>query len=119
MFEGREIQKIISGHHARNASLRSVFLEKKVDLGQLWPIDCHFWTSSEEDAIDLGAVLKAQGFEILRQNPASSPTNSGRWNLETRVRQSIELTMRDEFTEHIAKIADAHKGVYDGWGTTV
>ena len=119
MAENKTIEEIISGHEARNASLRRVFSEKEVDLAESRQIECHFWTRGREDALGLSESLKSRGFEILTQRPAAIAGDQGRWNLEAAVRQSIDLTMRPEFTDELVRLADSHSGLYDGWGTCV
>jgi hypothetical protein len=119
MVEKKTIEEIISGHESRNASLRHLFLEKKVDLTEPRQIECHFWTWSRKDAAELSESLKSRGFEILTQSPAAIAGDPGRWNLEAAVRQSIDLTIRREFTDELARLADSHGGVYDGWGTSI
>jgi hypothetical protein len=119
MTEKKTIEEIISGHEVRNASLRQVFLEKKVDLTEPRKIDCHFWIWSRSDAAELAESLKSRGFEILAQRPAAKAGDPSRWNLEAAVRQSIDLTMRPEFTDELVRLADSHSGIYDGWGTSI
>ena len=119
MIEKKTIEETISGHEARNASLRQVFLEKNVDLTEPRKIECHFWTWSRNDAAELAESLKSRGFEILTQRPVAIAGDSSRWNLEAAVRQSIDLTMRREFTDEFVRLADFHNGLYDGWGTCV
>jgi hypothetical protein len=115
----KTIEEIISGHEARNASLRGVFLEKGVDLTEPRQIECHFWTWSAKDADALAEALKNRSFELLALRPAAIAGDPDRWNVEAAIRQSIDLTMRREFIDELARLADAHNGVYDGWGTRV
>ncbi len=115
----KRIEEIISGHEARNSSLRNFFLEKNVDLAEPRKIECHFWSWSGEDAANLAEALKRRGFEILTEHPAAIPRDPNRWNVEAAVRQSIDLTMRREFTDELVRLADFHKGLYDGWGTRI
>jgi hypothetical protein len=119
MAERKTIDEVIAGHEARNASLRRVFSQKQIDLMEPRRIECHFWTRSRKGATELGEALKTRGFEILRQNRAATRGDAGQWNLEAAVRQSIDLTIRREFTDELVKLADSHGGVYDGWGTSV
>jgi hypothetical protein len=119
MAQQKTVEEIISGHEARNASLRQVFLEKKIDLTEPRKIECHFWVRSGKDAAALGESLKSRGFEILAKRPAAIAGDPGRWNVEAAVRQSVELTMRPEFTDDLARLADSHGGRYDGWGTRI
>ena len=119
MAEQETIEDIIAGHAARNASLRQTFLEKNVDLREPRIIECHFWLWSEKDAAELSEALKNQGFEILTQRSAARADNPDLWNVEAAIRQSIDLTMRPEFTDELARLADSHAGVYDGWGTSI
>jgi hypothetical protein len=115
----KSIEEIISGHETRNASLRRVFLEKKVDLTEPRDIECHFWAWGAKDADALGEALKKRSFELLAVRPAAISDDPDRWNLEAVIRQSIDLTMRREFIDELVRLADAHGGVYDGWGTSV
>ena len=119
MNQRQTLEQIISDHEARNASLRHVFLDKNVDLAEPRQIECHFWTWGEENAVHLGETLKKRGFEIITQRPAALSDDPSRWNLEAAVRQSIDLTMRREFVDELARLADSHGGLYDGWGTRI
>jgi hypothetical protein len=112
MAEKKKIEQIISGHEVRNASLRQVFLNKNVDLTEPRKIECHFWAWSREDTTELSESLKRRGFEILTQRPAA------RAGAEAAVRQSIDLTLRPEFTDELSRLADSHNALYDGWGTS-
>ncbi len=117
--EESRIQEIISGHEARNASLRDVFLKRNVDLAEPRKIECHFWTWSGKEATELSQALKVLGFEELARRPAAIPGDANRWNLEAAIRQSIDLTMRREFIDELVRMADSHGGLFDGWGTSV
>lgn len=115
----KTIDEIISGHEARDASLRRVFLERKVDFTEPRVIECHFWTWSEKDAVSLAEALKSRAFKILAQRPAAITGDPQRWNVEAAIRQSIDLTMRREFIDELVRLADSHSGIYDGWGTQI
>jgi hypothetical protein len=119
MATHKTIEEIISSHEARDASLRRVFLEKKVDLTEPRKIECHFWAWSAKDAEELGEALKRRSFELLAVRPAAIVGDPNRWNLEAAIKQSIALTMRREFIDELARLADTHGGIYDGWGTCV
>jgi hypothetical protein len=119
MAEKKNIEEIINDHQQRNAALRQVFLDKKIDLTEPRRIECHFWIWSEKNTTDLETSLKKRGFAILARSPAATPSDSRRWNLEAAVTQSIELTMRREFTDELAKLAASHDALYDGWGTSI
>lgn len=103
MVEQKTIEEIISDHETRNASLREVFVEKNVDLKEPRTIECHFWTWSRNDAAELSESLKSRGFEILTQRPAAIAGDPSRWKLEAAVKQSIDLTMRREFIDELAR----------------
>ena len=118
-MKGRSLEELISGHEDRDAALRRLFSEKKVDVKEPRVIECHFWLWSEEDTGQLATALKNRGFEILAQCRASAPDDPNRWNLEASIRQSADLTMRREFVEDLVRLADAFGGVYDGWGTVI
>ena len=114
-----QIEEAISGHEARNAGLRRVFIEKGVDFGKPRLIECHFWTWSKEEAAGLAEVLTTRGFRILAQGLAASSNDPALWNVEAGIKQSIELTLRREFTDELVRVAAGHSGRYDGWGTCV
>jgi len=114
-----QIDEAIAGHEARNTALRRVFIEKGVDFGEPRSIECHFWTWSAEDATGLAAALITRGFRILAQGPATSPSDPSLWNVEAGIQQSIELTLRREFTDELVRVAAVHSGRYDGWGTSI
>ena len=119
MTKGRTIEEIIAAHEARDASLRNVFMQRNVDLRESRMIECHFWTWNREDANRLGEALEKRGFQILVQRPAAIAGDPNRWNLEAAIRQSIDLTMRREFIDELVRLADSHRGEYDGWGTRI
>jgi hypothetical protein len=113
------IAAIIQGHESRNAALRQTLIEKGVDLGEPRTIECHFWSWSPANAASLAEDLASRGFEILAQSPARTlPSKDPQlWNVEAAIKQSAELTLRREFTDELVRIAAAHFGKYDGWGT--
>jgi hypothetical protein len=74
-----------------------------------------FWTWSNEDAAGLAAALTTRGFRILAQRPGTSSNDPSLWNAEAGIQQSIELTLRREFTDELVRVAAAHSGRYDGW----
>jgi hypothetical protein len=115
----KSIEETILAHETRDASLRGVFLEKKVNLKEPRMIECHFWTWDEEDTARLAHALKNRGFKIMVQRHAAIANDPRRWNLEAAVRQSIDLTMRREFIDDLVRLADSHGGLYDGWGTRI
>jgi len=114
-----KLSEAISGHDARNAALRRLLIEKKVNLIEPRLIECHFWTWSEEDAIDLGRTLESRGFTVLVRRSAARPDDPDLWNLEAAVTQSAEVASSHEFTEQLVRVADFHHGRYDGWGTSI
>src|SRR5713226_2456813 len=114
-----EIEAIIQGHESRNAALRQTLIEKGVDLGEPRTIECHFWSWSPANAASLAEDLTSRGFEILVQRSAGSARDPQLWNVEAAIKQSAELTLRSEFTDELVRIAAAHFGKYDGWGTRV
>ena len=117
--ESQEIEAVKAGHEARNAALRRVFLEKGTDLGETRLIECHFWARTELDAENLARSLKSLGFRILVMSPAASEYDPSRWSIEAGINQTIELTMRPEFTDEVVRLASSHSAEYDGWGTSI
>jgi hypothetical protein len=114
-----KINEAISGHEGRNAALRTLLIEKKVNLIEPRVIECHFWTWSEEDTIHLGSALESRGFTVLLRRQAAKRDDQDLWNLEVAVTQSVEVTTSPEFTEDLVRVADSHHGRYDGWGTSI
>ena len=111
------IEAIIQGHESRNAALRQTLIDKGVDLGEPRIIECHFWAWSKENTATLTEDLIRRGFKILVQKPAGSSKDPDLWNIEAAIKQSIELTLRREFTDELVRAAASHSGKYDGWGT--
>lgn len=114
-----QIEEEISGHEARNAALRRVFVEKGVDFGEARLVECHFWTWCKEDAAGLAKALLNRGFLILSQGLAASSNDPSLWSVEAGIKQSIDLTLRREFTDELVRVAAEHSGRYDGWGTSI
>jgi hypothetical protein len=114
-----QIEEAISGHEARNAELRRVFIEKRADFSESRLVECHFCARSKEDAAGLATALLARGFFIISQGPVASSNVPLLWNVEAGVRQSIELTRRREFTDELVRAAAEHSGRYDGWRTCI
>jgi hypothetical protein len=112
-----EIEAIIRGHESRNAALRQTLIDKGVDLGEPRTIECHFWSWSQANSANLADDLVSRGFKILAQRSARSSKDPELWNVEAAIKQSVELTLRREFTDELVRIAAAHFGKYDGWGT--
>lgn len=115
----REIQAAIAGHEARNASLKQVLAHRKTDLRESHQIECHFWAATKQDAKSLADALRSKGFAILAQQEATTPDADLPWNIEAVVTQSIDLTLRRDFTDELVRLADRHNGRYDGWGTAI
>jgi hypothetical protein len=86
-----QIEDELSGHEARNAALRQVFVETGVDFSQARPVECHFWTWSKEDATSLAEALVRIGFVILEQNSAASLADPLLWNVEAGINNPSNL----------------------------
>lgn len=117
VMDSEELQKSVHAHEARNAALLKLFIDKNVDMRAPRDIDLHFWASGEASAASLAESLSRLGFEVPVRRPAPNADNGSVWNVEARVRQSIDLTMRREFITDLVRLADSHAGVFDGWGT--
>ncbi len=116
-MENQVVLDAVSGHQRRNAALKEMLLGR-VDLGASRAIDCHFWSRSEVDAAVLIADSKAQGCSLITQGEARTKDDFG-WNVELRVHQSVEQTIRPEFTLLLVQIARSRNSIYDGWGTQI
>lgn len=112
-----EIEAILQGHESRNEALRQTLLGKGVDFAEPRVIECHFWAWNEDDAAGLAGDLVGSGFRILAQRSAGSPRDPDLWNIEAAITQSIQLTLRREFTDELVRVAATHSAKYDGWGT--
>lgn len=116
-MDDAKLQQAVQAHEGRNAALRKTFLEKNVDMRMARDIDLHFWASGEASASALAESLSRLGFAVPVPRPAPTAGDVNLWNVEARVRQSIDLTMRREFITDVVRLADSHGGVFDGWGT--
>ena len=116
-MDNDKLQQSVRAHEARNATLTTLFVEKNVDMREPRDIDLHFWVSGEASAAALAESLSHLGFEIPVRRPAPDREHLDLWNVEARVRQSIDLTTRREFITDMVRLADSHGAVFDGWGT--
>ena len=110
-----QIEQAIADHDARNAELRRGFIEKEVDLDEARTIEFHFWTWSKDDAAGLAKALEERRFLVVLKHPAVPSSDPSLWNVEAAIRQSIELTLRHEFTDELVRVAAGYSGRYDGW----
>jgi S-adenosylhomocysteine hydrolase len=114
-----DLQSTIEAHQRRNASLRDLLITKGVDLTEPRIVECHFWSTGEDNARALAKALEIRGFKIRVLRAARTANERYLWNVETAVKQSPEITMRPEFTDDLVKLASAFESRYDGWGTQV
>jgi Regulator of ribonuclease activity B len=110
-----QIEHAISDHDARNAELRRGFIEKEVDLDEARMVEFHFWAWSKEDAAGLTKALEDRGFLVHSKRSTTSSGDPSLWNIEATIKQSIELTLRHEFTDELVRVAAQYCGRYDEW----
>lgn len=110
-----QIEQAISDHDARNAELRLGFIEKRVDLDEARTVEFHFSAWSKQYAAGLANALKDCGFLVLSKSSSTSSGEPSFWNVEATIKQSIDLTLRHEFTDELVRVAAQHCGRYDGW----
>jgi hypothetical protein len=118
-MDDNAIDEAVAAHEGRNASLRRLFLEKQIALDLPSKIDLHFWVWGPANASAVAESLRTLNLEVPMLRPAGIQNDPERWNIEASVRQSIDLTMRREFITDLVRLAHAHGGVFDGWGTSV
>jgi len=116
-MDHEKLQQSVRAHEGRNAALRRVFLEKNIDTRAIRDIDLHFWAWGQADATALAESLGRLGFQVPTPQRFPKQDDPNLWNVEARVRQSIDLTMRPELISDLIKLADSHDAVFDGWGT--
>ena len=114
-----DVEKALAAHERRNAELCRVFTERNIDTSEPRLIECHFWAGSRVTAEELAKDLAARGFSILRMKLSHSQSEPSLWNVEAGIRQTIDLTIRREFTDDLVRLALAHASEYDGWGTRI
>ena len=117
LFRKSPIQKALQSHGARNRELLKLILSKGVDPAVLRDIDLHFWAFGAEAAGELSTALKAQGYTLVSTKPAA--TDPSLWNVETKIVASPLSVTASAFVETLVQLAAAHKGEYDGWGTSI
>jgi hypothetical protein len=110
-----QIEQTISDHDAKNAELRSGFIERRVDLDEARTVEFHFRAWSKQYAAGLAKALENRGFLVLSKSSSTSSSEPSFWNLEATIRQSIDLTLRHEFTDELVRVAAQHCARYDGW----
>jgi Regulator of ribonuclease activity B len=110
-----QIEQAILDRDAKNAELRRTFIKKEVDLNEARTVEFHFWTWNKEDAAGLSKALEDRGFLVVLKHPAVFYSDRSVWNVDSTIRQSIELTLRHEFTDELVRVAARYSGRYDGW----
>ena len=110
-----QIEQAISDHDARNAELRRGFIERKVDLDEARTVEFHFRAWSKQYAAGLAKALEDRGFLVLSKSSSASSSDPSFWDVEATIKQSIELTLRHEFSDELVRVAAQHCGQYDGW----
>jgi Regulator of ribonuclease activity B len=110
-----QIEQAISDRDAKNAELRRTFNEEEVDLDEARIVEFHFRAWSKDDAAGLAKALEDHGFLVLSKSPSVFSSDPSFWNVEATIKQSIDLTLRHEFTDEIVRVAAQHCGRYDGW----
>lgn len=115
----QQIQESIEAHQARNAELKQLLVNRGVDLRIPRAIDCHFWAGSMREARALAHALRSRGFSIVAQRRAATMDSAFPWNVEAQVVQSVDLTVRREFSDDLVRLAHVYNSVYDGWGTSI
>lgn len=113
----KEIRDAIAGHDSRNVALKRLLVDKGINCQDPRIIEFHFWSATQIDADSLAKALASQGFAILTTRKAASTAAPLPWNVEAQANQSVELTVRQDFTEGMVRLAKAHNSSYDGWGT--
>jgi hypothetical protein len=114
-----QIEQAISDHDARNVELRRGFIEKEVELDEVRTVEFHFWTWSKEHAAGLARALEDRRFLVALKHAAASSSDPSVWNVEATIKQSIDLTLRHEFTDELVHVAAEFSGRYDGWGLRI
>ena len=112
-----QIEQAVSDHDAKNAELRRGFIEKEVDLDETRTVEFHFRAWSKQYAAGLAKALEDRGFLVLSKSSSTSSSEPSFWNVVAIIKQSIELTLRHEFTDELVRVAAQHCGRYDGWDT--
>jgi hypothetical protein len=110
-----QIEQAISDHDVRNAELRRGFIEKNVDLDEARTVEFHLWTWSKDDAAGLAKALEDRGFLVVLKHPEPSSSDPSLCKIEATIKQSIELTLRHEFSDELVRVAAGHSGRYEGW----
>jgi regulator of RNase E activity RraB len=116
-----ELLKRIAAHDARNKALLVTLSEHKVALDQPRGVEHHFYARGHRAAVMLAKTLYDQGFLVLVLNRAASGKHweGDVWNVEAEMTSSPEVAASHETAERLSRLADAHSGEYDGWGTSV
>src|SRR3954463_2383591 len=114
-----EIIKQIQAHQLRNQALLENLKSRGIDLREKRQIDCHFWSWDEMKMRALENELNTRGFRTLRFGLARDRSDPELRNLESAIDQSVDLTVRPEFTDELVRLSAQFSAVYDGWGTSI
>jgi hypothetical protein len=104
--------EIVTGH------VRVVGDDEEIDL-EVRTVEFHFWTWSKEHAAGLARALEDRRFLVALKHAAASSSDPSVWNVEATIKQSIDLTLRHEFTDELVHVAAEFSGRYDGWGLRI
>ena len=112
-----DVESILESHHARSRELLKLIASKGADPNLPRDIDLHFWTFGEDAARSLCTALEARGYSSVRWNRADADPSL--WNVETCIQASPASVAAPAFVEDLARLADAHDGEFDCWGTSI
>jgi regulator of RNase E activity RraB len=114
-----EIMKQIEEHQLRNQVLVKQLQDHGVNIREKRVIECHFWIWDDAKLRGLESELRMRGFRILRSGLSQDRSDPNLRNLEAAITQSVDLTIRREFTDELVRLSAQFSAIYDGWGTSI
>lgn len=115
MHDTSEIAKGLAAHAARNRELVALIDGKGADLRIERTVDLHFWASDNVAANGLADALReCRVMNVLAELSASG---HGVWNVEGQIVGTVLQVVEPGFIEKFVRLALAHVGRFDGWGT--
>ena len=117
MQDNSDIEAQVARHAGRNRELVALITSKGGDLQLERTVDLHFWASQQGAAAQLAKALAAAGVSDV--HTSLSKSESGLWNVEGHVRESVVTVVDPEFVEKFVRIAQTFEGRFEGWGTSL
>jgi hypothetical protein len=101
----------------RNVELLKTVAESGVALEQDRPIDCFFWSATEDGAKSLADELRLLGYRDVAMSPPNDRTDL--WSVQGQTTISPAAITNPVTVRELVEMAARHSSDFDGWGTEI